>query len=96
MPASSTSCAAGTRGGPARHALTVDDVYIRNVPTDIRSFGGGMIPDGNSIFIFEIANSSASAISATCTITSRTSTTPRSAGLDIVMVPIDGGMTLPG
>ena len=25
-------------GGPARHALVVDDVYIRNVPTDIRNW----------------------------------------------------------
>ena len=32
----------------------VDDVYIRNVPTDIRN-GGAMEADGNSIFIFEVA-----------------------------------------
>lgn len=42
-------------GGPADHQLQVDDVTIRNVPTDIRSWAGGAIPDGNSIFIFEIA-----------------------------------------
>ena len=34
----------------------VDDVYIRNVPTDIRSWGGELERDGNSIFIFEVAD----------------------------------------
>lgn len=43
-------------GGAARHDLTVDDVYIRNVPTDIRSWGGTVERDGNSIFIFEVAD----------------------------------------
>lgn len=41
-------------GGPARHDLTVGDVRIRNVTTDIRAMGGA-VPDGNSIFIFEVA-----------------------------------------
>ena len=40
--------------GPARHAVVVDDIYIRNVPTDIRRFDG-MEKDGNSIFVFEVA-----------------------------------------
>ena len=41
--------------GPARHAVVVDDIYIRNVPTDIRRFDG-MEKDGNSIFVFEVAD----------------------------------------
>ena len=51
--------------GAAKHAITVGDVFIRNVPTDIRSFrygygygydpSGPMQKDGNSIFIFEVA-----------------------------------------
>jgi L-ascorbate metabolism protein UlaG (beta-lactamase superfamily) len=79
-------------GGQARHSLVVDDVYIRNVTTDIRA-AGGMEADGNSIFIFEVAdlcighlghlhhmldNSDHAAIGR----------------LDILMVPIDGGLTL--
>lgn len=79
-------------GGPARHALMVDDVYIRNVSTDIRS-GFMEEKDGNSIFIFEVADlcighlghlhhplddSHYAAIGR----------------LDIVMVPVDGGLTL--
>ncbi len=43
-------------GGPAEHDLTVADVYIRNVPTDIRRWGGGLERHGNSIFIFEVAD----------------------------------------
>ena len=43
-------------GGPAEHYLTLADVLIRNVPTDIRSWGGGIERDGNSIFIFEVAD----------------------------------------
>jgi L-ascorbate metabolism protein UlaG (beta-lactamase superfamily) len=42
-------------GGAAEHKLVVDDVFIRNVSTDIRG-GGVMESDGNSIFIFEVAD----------------------------------------
>ena len=42
-------------GGPARHDLTVGDVRVRNLATNIRDWAGGYIPHGNSIFIFEIA-----------------------------------------
>jgi len=79
-------------GGPARHALVVDDVYVRNVPTDIRRFGE-MERDGNSIFIFEVAGLCIGHLGhlhhrledAHYGVIGR---------LDIVMVPIDGGMTL--
>lgn len=43
-------------GGPADHHLDLEEMLIRNVPTDIRSrYGGGVEPDGNSIFVFEVA-----------------------------------------
>ncbi|HEY7297968.1 MAG TPA: MBL fold metallo-hydrolase [Xanthobacteraceae bacterium] len=41
---------------PARHDLQVDDVRVRNVPTNIRTWDGGTERHGNSIFVFEIAN----------------------------------------
>jgi L-ascorbate metabolism protein UlaG (beta-lactamase superfamily) len=41
---------------PARHDVTVKDVRVRNVPTNIRNWSGGTERNGNSIFIFEIAN----------------------------------------
>src|SRR6202011_5086648 len=41
---------------PARHDITVRDVRVRNVPTNIRNWSGGTERNGNSIFVFEIAN----------------------------------------
>jgi L-ascorbate metabolism protein UlaG (beta-lactamase superfamily) len=40
---------------PAEHDLTYQDVRVRNVPTNIRDWGGGTRRYGNSIFIFEVA-----------------------------------------
>ncbi|TJX00655.1 MAG: Zn-dependent hydrolase [Mesorhizobium sp.] len=79
-------------GGPARHALVVDDVYIRNVPTDIRN-GGDLGKDGNSIFIFEVAGL---CIGHLGHLHHRLEDAHYGAigRLDILMVPIDGGMTL--
>src|SRR6202158_3696835 len=50
----------GDDGQPAKIAERVGDVFIRHVTTDIRRYfgedtGAGMIKDGNSIFIFEVA-----------------------------------------
>jgi L-ascorbate metabolism protein UlaG (beta-lactamase superfamily) len=79
-------------GGPARHALVVDDVYIRNVTTDIRNWGGGLERDGNSIFIFEVAGLCIGHLGHL-----HTGLNDAQYGqigrLDILMVPIDGGMT---
>lgn len=79
-------------GGPARHAVVVDDVYIRNVPTDIRRWGE-MERDGNSIFIFEVAGL---CIGHLGHLHHHLEDAHYGAigRLDIVMVPIDGGMTL--
>jgi L-ascorbate metabolism protein UlaG (beta-lactamase superfamily) len=79
-------------GGPARHAVVVDDVYIRNVPTDIRRWGDLEV-GGNSIFIFEVADL---CIGHLGHLHHRLEDAHYGAigRLDIVMVPIDGGMTL--
>lgn len=79
-------------GGPARHSLVVGDAYIRNVTTDIRS-GGMMEPDGNSIFVFEIAGL---CIGHLGHLHHRLENAHYAAigRLDVVMVPIDGGMTM--
>jgi L-ascorbate metabolism protein UlaG (beta-lactamase superfamily) len=42
--------------GAASHDVTLGDVRVRNVPTNIRNYGGGTEFDGNSIFIFEIGD----------------------------------------
>lgn len=79
-------------GGPARHAVVVDDAYIRNVPTDIRG-PGDLGKDGNSIFIFEVAGL---CIGHLGHLHHRLEDAHYGAigRLDVVMAPIDGGMTL--
>ena len=44
------------QGGPMDHDLTVGDVRIRNIQTNIRGWDGETRRLGNSIFIFEIAD----------------------------------------
>lgn len=79
-------------GGPADHDVVVEDVYVRNVPTDIRAYGA-MEPDGNSIFIFEVAGL---CIGHLGHLHHRLEDRHYAAigRLDIVMVPVDGGLTL--
>lgn len=43
-----------TGAGPAKHDVTMGDLRVRNVPTNIRSYSGSTDFDGNSIFVFEI------------------------------------------
>jgi L-ascorbate metabolism protein UlaG (beta-lactamase superfamily) len=79
---------------PAEHRLVVDDVYVRNVTTDIRSWDdGGMIPDANSIFIFEVAGLCIGHLGHLHH--ALTDAHYAEIGrLDIVMAPVDGGLTL--
>ncbi len=80
-------------GEKAKIDLTVGDTYIRNVTTDIRGGYGAPQPDGNSIFIFEVAGLCIGHLGhlhyeltdAHYTEIGR---------LDIVMVPVDGGLTM--
>ncbi|MDF1607939.1 MBL fold metallo-hydrolase [Hoeflea sp. YIM 152468] len=77
---------------PADHDLVVDDVYIRNVTTDIRNFDG-MEPDGNSIFIFEVADLCIGHLGHLHhPLEDRHFA--QIGRLDIVMLPVDGGLTL--
>lgn len=79
---------------PVEHRVVVDDVYIRNVTTDIRSWEtGGMVPDANSIFIFEVAGLCIGHLGHLHH--ELTDAHYAEIGrLDIVMVPVDGGLTL--
>lgn len=80
-------------GGPARHALEVRDVHIRNVPTNIRDWSGGAISYGNSIFIFEVAGLCIGHLGHLHHLL-----TPEQLAaigqLDVVLVPVDGGYTM--
>jgi L-ascorbate metabolism protein UlaG (beta-lactamase superfamily) len=42
-------------GGVALHDVTLLDMHVRNVPTNVRDFGG-VRTNGNSIFVFEVAD----------------------------------------
>ena len=81
-------------GGPAKHNLQVDDVLVRNVPTDLRGFGGNVrIPDGNSIFIFEVGGLCIGHLGHLQQLLGSEDLS-WIGQLDIVMVPVDGGYTM--
>lgn len=79
------------QGGKAEHYLELRDVLIRNVPTDLRSFG--FEPDGNSIFIFEVGEL---CIGHLGHLHHEPSEQHYAAigRLDVVMAPVDGTFTL--
>jgi L-ascorbate metabolism protein UlaG (beta-lactamase superfamily) len=78
---------------PARHDLHVRDVRIRNVPTNIRSWGGGTERHGNSIFVFEMANLCIAHLGHLHhTLTQQQLN--EMGRIDVVMAPVDGGATL--
>jgi L-ascorbate metabolism protein UlaG (beta-lactamase superfamily) len=79
---------------PAQHNLRVEDVLVRNVPTDIRSaWQDGRRDNGNSIFIFEVAGL---CIGHLGHLHHEPSEAQYAAigRLDVVMAPVDGGYTL--
>ena len=86
----------GDDGKPAHHALTVGDVLIRNVTTDIRAFSfdtEALRKDGNSIFIFEVAGLCIGHLGHLHHKLDD-SHFAQIGRLDIVMVPIDGTYTM--
>jgi L-ascorbate metabolism protein UlaG (beta-lactamase superfamily) len=78
---------------PARHDITVGDVRVRNVPTNIRNWNGGTERHGNSIFIFEIANLCIAHLGHLHH-TLNQQQLNEIGRIDAVMVPVDGGVTL--
>lgn len=84
----------GEEGAPAKHDVQVGDLRIRNVTTDIRFGVANRVTDGNSIFIFEAAGLCIGHLGHL-----HHELTPGHIGwigrLDVVMVPVDGRMTMP-
>jgi L-ascorbate metabolism protein UlaG (beta-lactamase superfamily) len=80
-------------GGPASHDVQIGDVRIRNVVTNIRDWGGGTERDGNSIFVFEVADLCIAHLGHL-----HHTLAPehlRQLGrIDIVLMPVDGSYTL--
>jgi L-ascorbate metabolism protein UlaG (beta-lactamase superfamily) len=81
---------AGT--GPAEHLLTLEDVTIRNVTTDIRGWGTPE-KDANSIFVFEVADLCIGHLGHLHHELSEVHYALLGR-LDIVMAPVDGSFTL--
>ena len=78
---------------PARHDLTLRDLRVRNVPTNIRDWRGGTERHGNSIFIFEMANLCIAHLGHLHH-TLNQQQLNEIGRVDIVLVPVDGNMTL--
>ena len=78
---------------PARIDMTYRDVRVRNVPTNIRTWGGATEFHGNSIFIFEMANLCIAHLGHLHhTLTQQQLN--EIGRVDVVMAPVDGNMTL--
>ncbi|QTL03040.1 MBL fold metallo-hydrolase [Aquabacter sp. L1I39] len=79
-------------GGAANHELTLEDVWIRNVPTNIRQ-GAATLYDGNSIFVFEVAGVCIAHLGHLHHVL-----TPdhleAMGRIDVVLAPVDGSYTL--
>ena len=84
----------GEDGAAAKHDVQVGDLRIRNVTTDIRFGEANRVTDGNSIFIFESGGLCIGHLGHL-----HHELTPGHIGwigrLDVVMVPVDGRMTMP-
>ena len=84
----------GALGGGVDHHLDLGEMLIRNVSTDIRSPNVGVEAEGNSIFVFEVAGLCIGHLGHLHHIP-----TPAQYAalgrLDVVMAPVDGGLTLP-
>jgi L-ascorbate metabolism protein UlaG (beta-lactamase superfamily) len=83
----------GEEGAPAKHDLTLADVRVRNVATNIRDWAGGAIAHGNSIFIFEVAGMCIGHLGHLHhTLTDQQ--VAHIGQLDVVMVAVDGSYTM--
>ncbi|WP_313197992.1 MBL fold metallo-hydrolase [Rhizobium sp.] len=80
-------------GEKAKHQEMIGDVYIRNVVSDIRNWGGGIEENGNSIFIFEVAGLCIGHLGHLHFELNEAQYT-EIGRLDILMVPVDGGLTM--
>jgi len=73
--------------------LTVEDVRVRNIPTNIRTYGTETIRHGNSIFVFEVAGlciAHLGHLHHTLTVQHLV----QIGQMDVVLIPVDGSYTL--
>ncbi|MCA0938931.1 MBL fold metallo-hydrolase [Salipiger pacificus] len=84
----------GPFGEGIEHHLDLGEMLVRNVSTDIRSAYGGTEENGNSIFVFEVEGL---CIGHLGHLHHEPSAEQYAAlgRIDVLMVPVDGGMTMP-
>lgn len=82
----------GRDGAPAHHEVTVEDVWIRNVPTNIRR-GAGTEYDGNSMFVFEVAGVCIAHLGHLHHLLTKDHLEALGR-IDVVLAPVDGSYTL--
>jgi L-ascorbate metabolism protein UlaG (beta-lactamase superfamily) len=80
-------------GGIAEHDLRYKDLRIRNVPTNVREWSGNTRYNGNSIFVFEVADLCVAHLGHL-----HHRLTDQHLGelgiIDVLLVPVDGSFTL--
>lgn len=79
-------------GGQARHDLSIDDVHVFNVPTNLRS-GAGTDYGANSIFVFEVGELCIAHLGHLHHVLEPEHLIALGQ-IDIVLAPVDGGYTL--
>ncbi len=80
------------KGGVARHNLSIKDMRIRNVPTNMSEWNG-RLSNGNSMFVFESADLCVVHISHLHHVLSKDQVGALGR-IDIAFAPIDGQMTM--
>ncbi|MEE4117864.1 MAG: MBL fold metallo-hydrolase [Paracoccaceae bacterium] len=82
-------------GGVIEHHVDLGEMLVRNVSTNIRgsSFGGASVEGGNSIFVFEVAGLCIGHLGHLHHVPSAEQFAALGR-LDVVMAPVDGGLTL--
>jgi L-ascorbate metabolism protein UlaG (beta-lactamase superfamily) len=78
---------------PVQHDVNFKDVRVRNVPTNIRTYGGATERHGNSIFIYEMANLCIAHLGHLHHPLTQ-SQLNEIGRIDVALVPVDGSYTL--
>lgn len=81
-------------GKPAQHDITVGDMRVRNLPTNIRGYGGGGTQTyGNSVFVFEAGGLCIAHLGHLHHLLNEDDVAILGR-IDVVMAPMDGSWTL--
>ena len=78
---------------PPRHEVTLRDLRVTNLPTNIRNWGGGTEINGNSIFIFESAGLCIAHLGHLHHLL-EPADLDALGRIDVVMIGVDGGFTI--